>query len=221
MDKILRLFGGSEQLWQYIQKYAKTAGVEGTRTVLELYYVLKSPDTPGLDKTIIVAALVLIVVAVAGVNNRAISLEEQISGAEAQISVAEKRRVDLIYNLVDTVTAYQEYEGETMLAITEARASAQAGDADGAMTVLNAVSEQYPELKANENYQQLMTELAMTENSIAQYRNNYNEQVKAYNKFVRQFPNNIILGIMGYAPIETQNTDYDAPEDAPSDLFGE
>ena len=67
---------------------------------------------------IIVAALVLIVVAVAGVNNRAISLEEQISGAEAQISVAEKRRVDLIYNLVDTVTAYQEYEGETMLAIT-------------------------------------------------------------------------------------------------------
>lgn len=57
MDNILRLFGGSEQLWQYIQKYAKTAGVEGTRTVLELYYVLKSPDTSGLDKTIIVAAL--------------------------------------------------------------------------------------------------------------------------------------------------------------------
>lgn len=170
---------------------------------------------------IIVAALVLIVVAVAGVNNRAISLEEQISGAEAQISVAEKRRVDLIYNLVDTVTAYQEYEGETMLAITEARAAAQAGNADEAVTVLNAVSEQYPELKANENYQQLMTELAMTENSIAQYRNNYNEQVKAYNKFVRQFPNNIILGIMGYAPVETQYTDYGAPEDAPSDLFGE
>ena len=165
---------------------------------------------------IVLAAIALAVVMVAGINNRAISLEEQISGAEAQISVAEKRRVDLIYNLVDTVTAYQEYEGETMLAITEARAAAQAGNA-----VLNAVSEQYPELKANENYQQLMTELAMTENSIAQYRNNYNEQVKAYNKFVRQFPNNIILGIMGYAPVETQYTDYDAPEDAPSDLFGE
>lgn len=170
---------------------------------------------------IVVAAILLVVVMVAGVNNRAISLEEQISGAEAQISVAEKRRVDLVYNLVDTVTAYQEYEGETLLAITEARASAQAGDADGAMTVLNAVSEQYPELKANENYQQLMTELAMTENSIAQYRNNYNEQVKAYNKFVRQFPNSIILGIMGYETIETQYTEYDAPEDAPTDLFGD
>lgn len=57
MDNILRLFGGSEQLWLYIQKYAKTASVEGTRTILELYYVLKSPDTSGLDKTIIVAAL--------------------------------------------------------------------------------------------------------------------------------------------------------------------
>lgn len=57
MDNILRLFGGSEQLWQYIQKYAKTASVEGTRMILELYYVLKSPDTSGLDKTIIVAAL--------------------------------------------------------------------------------------------------------------------------------------------------------------------
>ena len=100
---------------------------------------------------IVLAAIALAVVMVAGINNRAISLEEQISGAEAQISVAEKRRVDLIYNLVDTVTAYQEYEGETMLAITEARAAAQAGNADEAMTVLNAVSEQYPELKANEN----------------------------------------------------------------------
>lgn len=108
----------------------------------------------------IIGSTLLLVTALAfGINNRAISLEEQISGAEAQINVAEKRRVDLVYNLVDTVIAYQEYEGDTMIAITEARASAESGNADGAMTVLNAVSEQYPELKANENYQQLMTEL--------------------------------------------------------------
>ena len=155
-----------------------------------------------------------------GINNRAISLEEQISGAEAQINVAEKRRVDLVYNLVDTVIAYQEYEGETMRAITEARASARSGDADSAMTVLNAVSEQYPDLKANENYRQLMTELALTENSIAQYRNSYNEQVRAYNKFIRRFPNSLILSILGYSPVEATYTDYDAPEDAPTDLFG-
>ena len=145
---------------------------------------------------IIEAALLLIAVSAVGINNRAISLEEQISGAEAQINVAEKRRVDLVYNLVDTVIAYQEYEGETMRAITEARASARSGDADSAMTVLNAVSEQYPDLKANENYRQLMTELALTENSIAQYRNSYNEQVRAYNKFIRRFPNSLILSIL-------------------------
>ena len=74
---------------------------------------------------IIEAALLLIAVSAVGINNRAISLEEQISGAEAQINVAEKRRVDLVYNLVDTVIAYQEYEGETMRAVTEARASAR------------------------------------------------------------------------------------------------
>lgn len=169
---------------------------------------------------IIGSALLFVTALAVGINNRAISLEEQISGAEAQINVAEKRRVDLVYNLVDTVIAYQEYEGETMRAITEARASARSGDADSAMTVLNAVSEQYPDLKANENYRQLMTELALTENSIAQYRNSYNEQVRAYNKFIRRFPNSLILSILGYSPIEAAYTDYEATEDAPTDLFG-
>lgn len=169
---------------------------------------------------IIGSALLFVTALAVGINNRAISLEEQISGAEAQINVAEKRRVDLVYNLVDTVIAYQEYEGGTMRAITEARASARSGDADSAMTVLNAVSEQYPDLKANENYRQLMTELALTENSIAQYRNSYNEQVRAYNKFIRRFPNSLILSILGYSPIEAAYTDYEATEDAPTDLFG-
>ena len=169
---------------------------------------------------IIAAVLLLTVTVAAGTNNKAISLEEQISGAEAQINVAEKRRVDLIYNLVDAVVAYQEYEGDTMLEISKARASAQKGNAEEAVAVLTAVSEQYPDLKANETYMQLMTELALTENSIAQYRNNYNEWVKEYNKHIRKFPNNIILGLMGYEEIETKYTDYDAPEDAPADLFG-
>lgn len=169
---------------------------------------------------IIAAVLLLTVTVAAGTNNKAISLEEQISGAEAQINVAEKRRVDLIYNLVDAVVAYQEYEGDTMLEISKARTSAQKGNAEEAVAVLTAVSEQYPDLKANETYKQLMTELALTENSIAQYRNNYNEQVKEYNKHIRKFPNNIILGLMGYEEIETKYTEYDTPEDAPAGLFG-
>lgn len=117
--------------------------------------------------------------------------------------------------------SYQDYEGETLENIVSARNSMEYGDVDGAQMAINAVAEAYPELKANENYKQLMNELAMTENQIAQYRNNYNEQVRSYNKMVRSFPNNIILSILGYETIDTTYTDYDAPVDAPQDLFAD
>ena len=154
---------------------------------------------------IVLAVIILIVGIFAGANNKAIFLEEQINGAQANINVAEKRRVDLVYNLVDAVQAYQDYEGKTLEAITAARSSVSNGDIDEAKVSINAVAEAYPELKANENYQQLMNELAMTENQIAQYRNNYNEQVRAYNKMIRSFPNNVILSILGYERIETMH----------------
>lgn len=152
-------------------------------------------------------------------NNKAIFLEEQINAAQADINVAEKRRYDLVFNLVDAVQSYQDYEGETMESIVSARNSMEHGDVEGAQIEITAVAEAYPELKANENYKQLMNELALTENQIAQYRNNYNEQVRSYNKMVRSFPNNIILNILGYEAIDTTYTDYDAPVDAPQDLF--
>lgn len=154
-------------------------------------------------------------------NNKAIFLEEQINAAQADINVAEKRRYDLVFNLVDAVQSYQDYEGETMESIVSARNSMEHGDVEGAQIEITAVAEAYPELKANENYKQLMNELALTENQIAQYRNNYNEQVRSYNKMVRSFPNNIILNILGYEAIDTTYTDYDAPVDAPQDLFAD
>lgn len=154
-------------------------------------------------------------------NNKAIFLEEQINAAQADINVAEKRRYDLVFNLVDAVQSYQDYEGETMESIVSARNSMEHGDVEGAQIEITAVAEAYPELKANENYKQLMNGLALTENQIAQYRNNYNEQVRSYNKMVRSFPNNIILNILGYEAIDTTYTDYDAPVDAPQDLFAD
>lgn len=154
-------------------------------------------------------------------NNKAIFLEEQINAAQADINVAEKRRYDLVFNLVDAVQSYQDYEGETMESIVSARNSMEHGDVEGAQIEITAVAEAYPELKANENYKQLMNELALTENQIAQYRNNYNEQVRSYNKMERSFPNNIILNILGYEAIDTTYTEYDAPVDAPQDLFAD
>lgn len=168
----------------------------------------------------IILALILLFVAVfASTNNRAISLEEQINGASSEIEVQEKRRVDLIYNLVDTVEAYAKHEADTLTTITEARNDAANGNIEEAQTAIVAVAEAYPELKSSENYNQLMTELALTENMIAQSRNNYNTQIKEYNKFVRSFPNNLILGIMGYEKVEFDYTEYEAPEDAPQNLF--
>lgn len=153
-------------------------------------------------------------------NNKAINLEEQINNSAAQIQVAEKRRVDLVYNLADAVMSYQDYEGKTLEKIVEARAAASNGNVEQAQVAINAVAEQYPDLKANENYQNLMTELALAENQIAQVRNTYNEQVRAYNKFVRTFPNRMFLSILGYSAIDADYTDYDAPENAPQELFG-
>nr|DAU15758.1 MAG TPA: LemA family [Caudoviricetes sp.] len=170
----------------------------------------------------IVAALVLMIAAAfISANNRAVSAEEQVSSAAADVQVAEKRRVDLVYNLADVVKSYQNYEGDTLTRITQARTAAASGKVEEAQVTLNAVAEQYPELKANENYKQLMTELALTENQIAQYRNNYNQQVRAYNKLVRSFPTGFLLRVMNYQTIDTTYTDYDAPEDAPQNLFGD
>lgn len=168
---------------------------------------------------IIVALILFFVVMFASTNNRTISLEEQINGANSEIEVQEKRRVDLIYNLVDTVEAYAEHESNTLTAVVEARNDAANGNVEEAQIAIEAIAEAYPELKANENYNQLMTELALTENMIAQSRNNYNNQVKAYNKYVRSFPASMILNIMRYEKIDFSYTEYEAPEDAPQNLF--
>lgn len=170
---------------------------------------------------IIIAIILMIVGMFVGTNNTAINLEEQIKESKSSINIQEKRREDLIYNLVDTVESYNKYEQDTMTRIIEARTQASNGNAEEAEILINAVAEQYPELKSNENYKTLMTELAVTENLIAEHRNNYNIQVKNYNKYIKAFPNNIILNIMGYEKMESTYLEYEASEDAPRNLFEE
>ena len=170
----------------------------------------------------IVLGVILIIIGMfVGANNTAINLEEQIKESKSSIKIQEKRREDLIYNLVDTVESYNKYEQDTMTKIIEARTKASNGNIEEAEILINAVAEQYPELKSNENYKTLMTELAVTENIIAEHRNNYNIQVKQYNKHIKAFPNNMILGMMGYKEIETTYLDYETSEDAPRNLFTE
>lgn len=156
-----------------------------------------------------------------GTNNATINLEEQIKESSSSIKIQEKRREDLIFNLVDTIQSYNKYEQDTITKIIEARSNANNGNVEEAETLINAVVEKYPELKSNENYKTLMTELAITENLIAEHRNNYNIQVKQYNKHIKKFPNSMILNIMGYEKLDNTYLEYEVSENAPKNLFGE
>lgn len=167
----------------------------------------------------VIAAIVLLgVFTVQNSQNKAFSLEEQVNTASSDIKVQEKRRVDLVYNLADCVKQYDKHEAETLKAVVDGRGSA--GDIENVTTAITAVSEAYPELKSNENYKELMNELSMTENLIAEYRSNYNKQIKEYNRYIRKFPTRVFLDVLGYEVQEYTYLDYNAPVDAPQELFG-
>lgn len=166
-----------------------------------------------------ICVIILGVFAINGVQNKAINLEEQIKTASSDIKVQEKRRVDLVYNLADCVKQYDNHEAETLQAIVEGRS--KDGDIENVNTLISAVTEAYPELKSNENYKELMNELSITENLIANYRSNYNTQVRAYNRYVRKFPNKQFLSMLGYEQVDYDYLNYDVSSDAPQNLFGD
>ena len=168
---------------------------------------------------IIVAVVAMFIFAFQGVQNKAISYEEQITTAQSEIKIQEKRRADLIPNLVDCVKEYDKHEYETLMAVVEARGTNSDSSVQEIQTMINAVAEQYPDLKSNENYKELMNELSATENKIAQVRSNYNEWVAKYNSYTRKFPNRQILSFLGYEVTEHQKLTFDISSDAPTNLF--
>lgn len=167
----------------------------------------------------ILAVAVMCLFGVQGSRNKAVALEETVETAFADINVQEKRRVDLAYNLADCVKQYDKHEADTLKAVIEGRGST--GDIENVTTAITAVAEAYPELKSDGNYKQLMTELAATENLIAQSRSNYNKQIGTYNRYIKGFPTRNFLSWTGYEPIEYERLDYGAPVDAPQNLFDE
>jgi LemA protein len=182
---------------------------------------MKNTKVVLISIAIIVAVILLFVFAFQGVQNKAIAYEEQISTALSDINVQEKRRADLIPNLVDCVKAYDEHEYKTLMDVINTRGS-NSDDVSGVVqTTLTAVAEAYPELKSNENYKELMNELATTENLIANYRSNYNKQVKDYFQHVRKFPNRQVLNMLGYEIIDMSYLKYEVSSDAPTNLFGD
>lgn len=167
----------------------------------------------------ILAVIGLCVFGVQSAQNKAIRLEEAIGQADSDIKVQEKRRVDLVYNLADCVKQYDKHESETLTSLADGMS--KGNNVEDAQTAIAAVTYAYPELKSNENYKELMNELSVTENLIAQHRENYNKSVTKYNNYVKGFPARIFLSWTGYEVQEMKRLDYDAPSTAPQNLFGE
>lgn len=158
---------------------------------------------------IIVAVVVLLVIVVAAMYNGLVRDRNRVENAWSQVDVQLKRRYDLIPNLVETVKGYATHEQQTFERVTQARNAAQAAESPGeqaeaenfltsALRQLFAVAEDYPELRASENFQGLQAELSETEDRIAVSRQIYNDTVLTYNNKVQQVPTNMVASIFGF-----------------------
>ena len=168
---------------------------------------------------IVLIALVLILF-VQSQRNHAIVFEEAIHTAESDIKVQEKRRMDLIYNLVDCVKEYDEHEASVLTDLAGKMASNSEQSYSDLKAELDATAYNYPELKSSQVYIQLMNELSLTENMIASHRENYNGAVNDYERFTKMFPGRVVLPISGYQMKSFKRLDFNAPVDAPQNLFG-
>ena len=158
---------------------------------------------------VIIAVVVLAAVAVGGSYNGLVKLDAAADTAYSDIQVQLQRRSDLVPNLVNTVKGYAAHETEVYTAVSDARAklagaatveeaAAANGELSSALSRLLAISEAYPELKANENFLSLQDELAGTENRIGVARKDYNEAVQKYNVKIRSFPTSILASMFGF-----------------------
>ncbi len=175
---------------------------------------------------IIGIAVGVVVLGIVAIYNRLVRLRNRTDNAWSQVDVQLKRRYDLIPNLVETVKGYASHERDTFEAVVKARATAQeAGTVEqqaeaedfltGALRKLFALAEDYPELRASENFQSLQQDLSETEDKISIARQIYNDTTLSYNNAVQTVPSNLIAGMFGFDSrtyFEVQNDARSAPE---------
>ncbi len=170
---------------------------------------------------VIIGVLIILIMMVVGIYNKLVTLKNRFENAFSQIEVQLQRRYDLIPNLIETVKGYMKHEKETLEAVIQARnqaagslqaASKNPGDAGaiaglagaegmlgGALGRLFALSENYPDLKANQNMANLQEELSSTENKVAFSRQAFNDSVTAYNTYKQTFPPVFFAGMFGHS----------------------
>ena len=181
---------------------------------------------------IAIGVVVVLALIFAGMYNGLVRMRNQVKNAWAQIDVQLKRRHDLIPNLVATVKGYAAHERQTFEAVTNARnlalsavgkgvgaQSKAEADLSGALSRLLAVAENYPDLKANQNFLALQEELTSTENKISFSRQFYNDSVLGYNNKIQMFPSNIVAGVTGFKTDEFFEVEAPAEREAPKVSF--
>lgn len=158
---------------------------------------------------IILAIVVVIIIAIIALYNSLVVLRQRVKNAWSQIDVQLQRRFDLIPNLVETVKGYMEHEADVLTKVTDLRSSwANAKTVDEkanldnqlseSLKTIMAVAENYPDLKANQNFSELQTELTNTENKISYSRQFYNDTVTRYNIKLETFPSNVIASMFNF-----------------------
>ena len=179
---------------------------------------------------IILGAIVLIVLFLVYFYNTLVQQRIRCEGAWSQIDVQLKRRYDLIPNLVETVKGYAAHEKETLERVIQARNAAISTEGvkeqaaaenflTGALKQIFALSESYPDLKANENFAQLQVEHSSTENRIAFSRQHYNDSTAIYNTTRQKFPSNIVANTFGFAQRDFFELDTPAERENPKVKF--
>ena len=179
---------------------------------------------------IVAVVLALLIIFVIGVYNALIRLRNQVNNAWSQIDVQLKRRHDLIPNLVETAKGYMKHERGTFEAITKARSQAmgaksvaEASKAEGALgealSKFMLVVENYPDLKANQNFLAVQEELTSTENKISFARQSYNDQVLFFNNKIQMFPSNIIANMFRFAKRDFFEIEVAAEREVPKVSF--
>ena len=158
---------------------------------------------------IVIIIIALLILAIIGMYNNLVRLRQKVKNSWSQIDVQLQRRFDLIPNLVEAVKGYMKHEDEVLTKVAELRTSwagassvAEKAELDnqlsGALKTIMAVSENYPDLKANQNFSELQQELQNTENKISFSRQFYNDSVTMYNTKLEVFPSNIIASMFGF-----------------------
>ena len=186
--------------------------------------------TLGVLLGLIVVGVILVALFVVGIYNSLVQFRNQVKNAWAQIDTQLKRRYDLIPNLVETAKGYMQHERETLENITKARGQAMGaegmadkskaeGALSGAVSKFLLVVENYPDLKANQNFLSLQEELTSTENKIAFSRQAYNDQVLFFNNKIQMVPSNIIAGMFGFQAEEFFQIEDEKEREAPKVKF--